>query len=82
MSANATAADINAGAWVRFPHWEQWRFVLSARHVPFSPDEPRTTGLMYYEAADIAQGRPVFYGFATHERPCRIVTVTPEAVVA
>ena len=75
-----TAADITAGAWVRFPDWEQWRYVQAARHTPFRPDEPRGTGYVHYDAADTPQGRPVFYGMADHNQPCRIVTITPQAV--
>ena len=75
MSANATAADIQAGVWVRFPDWGQWRRVTAARHTPFDPAEPCTTGFVQYDC-------PGFGGFADHRETCRIVTVTPEAVAA
>ena len=80
MTNNATAADIRPGSWVRFGHWEQWRYVQAARHTPFDEAEPRTTGYAHYDAADTPQGRPVFYGMADHNQACRIVTVTPQAV--
>lgn len=70
-----TAADIRSGAWVRFPAWEQWRYVTAARHTPFSESEPRGSGFVQYDC-------PGFGGFAEHDWPCRIVTVTPQAVTA
>lgn len=70
-----TAADITPGAWVRFPSWEQWRRVTAARHTPFDPAEPRTTGFVQYDC-------PKFGGYAEHEWPCLVVTVTPVAVAA
>lgn len=75
MSANATAADIQAGVWVRFPHWEQWRNVTAARHTPFNPDEPRTTGFVQYDC-------PGFGGFSEHDRQRRVITITPEQVAS
>ena len=82
MSSNATAADVRPGSWVRFSHWEQWRYVQAARHTPFRPEEPRGSGYLHYDAADTPQGRPVFYGFADHHEPCHVVRVTPQAVTA
>lgn len=73
MTANATAADIEAGVWVRFPSWDAWRYVQAARHTPFDPAEPRTTGFVQYDC-------PRYGGFAEHDRPCRLVRITPEAV--
>lgn len=81
-SGVATAVDMRPGQWVRFDGWEQWRFVVAARHVPFRPTEPRATGFVQYDAADTPQGTPVFFGFATHRIPCHLVTVTPEAVTS
>lgn len=75
MNANSTAADLRAGHWVRFPSWEQWRHVTAARHTPFDPAEPRTTGFVQYDC-------PRFGGYAEHDWPCRIVTVTPQQVTA
>ena len=66
-----TAASIKSGAWVRFPSWDQWRFVTAARHTPLDPDEPRSTGFVQYDC-------PGFGGFAEHDWPCQIVTVSPE----
>lgn len=71
----STADQITPGCWVRFPSWEQWRRVTAARHTPFDPSEPRTTGFVQYDA-------PGFGGYAEHTWPCRIVTVTPEVVAA
>lgn len=78
----STAADITAGTWVRFPDWEQWRYIVATRHVHFSPDEPRSTGLIHLDCSDWPSDRYNFGGFAIHQEPCRIVTVTPQAVTA
>lgn len=77
-----TAADITAGAWVRFPSWEQWRYVQAARHTPFTESEPRGSGFVQYDASDRPDGRCTFGGFAEHGWPCRVVTVSPRAVAA
>lgn len=83
MSANATAADIQAGCWVRLDRWNgvyEWLHVLAARHIAFSEAEPRTTGFVQYDAATGPHGGFVYGGFAAHEQPCRIVHITPQAV--
>lgn len=78
----ATAVDITAGAWVRFPGWEQWRWVIAAHHVPFRPSEPRASGYVSYDASSHAGGRFNFGGFATHDQPCRVFHITPQAVAS
>lgn len=70
-----TAEHITPGSWVRFPSWDQWRHVLRARHTPFDPEEPRTTGFVQYDC-------PGFGGFAEHDWPCQVITITPQAVAA
>lgn len=75
-----TAADIRPGVWVRFERSEVWRFVQRARHTWLSPDEPGTTGYVQYDASRWPGMRVTFGGFAAHDEPCRIVTVTPQAV--
>ena len=76
-----TAADITAGAWVRFPSWDQWRYVRAARHTPFSESEPRGSGFVQYDASDSPTDRfSTFGGFAPHEQECLVVTVTPQVV--
>ena len=79
-----TAVDIRDGQWIRMNHWPDgmWRYVLAARHVPFSESEPRTTGLVHLDLSDSAGGPSTFGGFAAHDEPCLVVTVTPEAVTA
>jgi len=75
-----TAADITAGSWVRFPSWDQWRYVRAARHTPFVRSEPQGSGFVQYDATDSPAGGRFFGGFASHDEPCSVVTVTPQAV--
>jgi len=67
------AADITPGSWVRFDRRDdRWRRVDAVR-----PGD----GTVTYDAHLWPGGRP-FYGFAGADEPCRIVTVSPRAVVA
>ena len=81
MTANAIAADIRPGSWVRFGG-QPWRYVQAARHTPFDPANPRITGFVQYDASTGPTGRCTLFGFSPEDRACRIVTVTPQAVTA
>ena len=74
----STAADITAGVWVRSRHHDRWWFVQRARHTPFSESEPRGSGFVQYDASTWPGSRVTLGGFAVHDEPCRVVTVTPE----
>lgn len=75
----STAADIRPGSWVRMDRWDaEWWYVHAARHTPFVPDEPQTTGFVQYDAAQWPTGGRTLGGFAVHDDTCRIVTVTPQ----
>jgi len=76
------ATAIRAGSWVRFPDWEQWRYVHAARHTPFDPAEPRGTGYVHYDATGWPGHRLNYYGFADHTDHCHVITITPQAVAA
>lgn len=71
----STGVDIRPGMWVKVWHDDTWRYVLAARHTPWSPSEPRTTGYVQYDAVD--EGGRTFGGFATHDEHCNIRHDTP-----